>query len=330
MQIEKSMIGRRMAVLAACAGIAGMVALSNNANAESFPDKPIHLILPYGAGGPTDTHVRAVATHASKILGQTVVIENKSGANGTFGAAALTRAKPDGYTLAIIPGSVYREPYINKVSFDPAKFSYIVNLTDYTFGLAVPTDAPWQSWADYMSDARKRPGEISIGAAGPLGTPAIFTMEMEDKAGIDLNLIPYKGDADQVTDLLGGHINSGVLSGVASQHIASGRLRYLVMFTHERVPQFPDVPTLHEAGVDAVLETPYGIAGPEGMDPKVVEVLHKAFKEANESPESVTILNSLNQPVSYRNPEDFKRYALDTLKREQGRVEQLRTKGLVK
>ncbi|THU05038.1 tripartite tricarboxylate transporter substrate binding protein [Lampropedia puyangensis] len=297
---------------------------------QSFPNKPIQLIVPYGAGGPTDTHMRVVAERASQLLGQNIVIENKPGANGTFGAAMLARAQPDGYTLSMIPASVYREPFLNKVQFDPAKFSYIINLTDYTFGLAVPANAPWQNWGDYLKDVKAHPGKISLGAAGPLATPAIVASEMADAQGISLNVVPYKGDADQANDLLGGHVDSGVLSGVASQHIKSGRLRYLAMFTAERVAQFPDVPTLRELGVDAVVESPYGIAGPEGMDPKVMAVLHDAFKAANASDASVKVLGNLNQPVNYRDSQAFRQYALDALQREEKRVAQLRAKGLVK
>src|SRR5690606_14167567 len=129
-------------------------------------------------------------------------------ANGTFGAAELARAQPDGYTVAVLPASVYREPYLNRVAFDPLKLSYIIGLTDYTFGLAVRQDAPWKNWAEFLADAKKRPGEISVGAAGPVQTPSIVLAELAGKAGIDLNRVPYKGDSDQASDLLGGHVDA--------------------------------------------------------------------------------------------------------------------------
>ena len=143
-----------------------------------FPTRPITLLVPYGAGGPTDTHVRAVAEAAGKLLGQPVVIDNKPGANGVNGAALLPKAVPDGYTLAILPASVYREPHVQKTPFDPRNsFSYIAMLSDYAFGLAVRADAPWKQWKDLAADAKKRPGRINIGATGAVGTPRIVMDE---------------------------------------------------------------------------------------------------------------------------------------------------------
>lgn len=265
-----------------------------------------------------------VAQHASKLLGQPIIIENKPGANGTFGAAELPRTQPDGYTLAVLPAAVYREPHLNRVAFDPLKFTYIIGMTDYTFGFAIAQESPWRNWADFVADARKRPGKIAVGAAGPVQTPSIALGELVQKANIEVNRVPYKGDAEQVNDLLGGHIQAGVLSGVASQHIQGGRLRYLVMLTPKRVPQFPDVPTLRELGVDAVVESPYGIAGPEGLQSERLRKIHDAFKSGLESPEGRKVLDQLNQPMNYRSPEEFAGYARDAFAREKVRMQRFR------
>lgn len=312
------------AVLATALGITLNATAPTPVRAETFPGKPIRLIVPYGAGGPTDSHLRVVAQQVSTLLGQPVIIDNKPGANGTFGAAELARAKPDGYTIAVLPASVYREPYLNRVAFDPMKLSYIIGLTDYTFGLAVKSDAPWQTWEDFLADARKRPGKLSVGAAGPVQTPSIVLSELAQLAGIELNRIAYKGDAEQVTDLLGGHIDAGILSGVASSHIQSGRLRYLAMLTPERVPQFKDVPTLRERGLDVIVESPYGIAGPEGLPEDRLRVIHDAFRTGLESPEGLKSLEQLNQPVNYRSPEAFADYARRAFAREKTRMEQFK------
>ncbi|WP_038216046.1 tripartite tricarboxylate transporter substrate binding protein [Xenophilus azovorans] len=316
----------RRSLLAAASAAALAAAIHPLAAAQGggFPARPVRLVVPYGAGGPTDTHLRVVAQQASSLLGQPVVIDNKPGANGTFGAAELARAQPDGYTVAVLPASVYREPYLNRVAFDPLKLSYIIGLTDYTFGLAVRQDAPWKNWAEFLADAKKRPGEISVGAAGPVQTPSIVLAELAGKAGIDLNRVPYKGDSDQASDLLGGHVDAGVLSGVASTYIHSGRLRYLAMLTPKRVPQFPDVPTLRELGVDAVVESPYGIAGPQGLPAERVRVLHDAFKAALESADGRKVLDQLNQPLNYRSPEEFAQYARSAFAREKSRMEQFK------
>ncbi len=320
-----SMPRRKLLACALTASFAMALPQLGIAQGSGFPSKPIRLVVPYAAGGPTDSHLRVVAQQASIALGQSVIVENKPGANGTFGAAELARAQPDGHTIAVLPASVYREPYLNRVPFDPMKLTYIMGMTDYTFGLAVRQEAPWHTWNDFIADVRKRPGKVSVGAAGPVQTPSIVLGELVQLMNIDLNRVPYKGDADQANDLLGGHIDAGVLSGVASSHIRAGKLRYLVMLAPKRVAQFPDVPTLRELGVDIVVESPYGIAGPAGLPPERVRVLHDAFKTALESPEGRRVLDHLNQPLNYRSPEEFTEYAKQAFAREKARMEKFKT-----
>ncbi|MDM0106846.1 tripartite tricarboxylate transporter substrate binding protein [Variovorax sp. J22R24] len=300
------------------------------AMAAPFPERPITLIVPYAAGGPTDQHLRTLADEAGKVLGQAIVLDNRPGANGINGAAAMPRATADGYTLAVLPASVYREPYVNKVAFDPAtSFSYIVMLSDYTFGLTVKADAPWKTWKDFAADAAKRPGRINIGATGAVGTPRIVMDEVGAMANLQFNMVPYKGDADVANAILGGHIDAAPLSGVAVPHIEAGKMRYLAMLTPKRVKRYPDLPTLKEQGIDAFIDSPYGIAGPAGMDPARVKVVHDAFRKALESPASQRVMDQLNQPMNYMGSDDYRKYALASLAREKDRVDRLRKAGLL-
>lgn len=297
---------------------------------QAYPQRPITLIVPYGAGGPTDQHLRAVADEAGKTLGQAIVLENRPGASGTNAAAALTRAAPDGYTLGVLPASVYREPFINKVPFDPAtSFSYVILLSDYAFGLAVKADSPWKTWKDFTADAARRPGRINIGATGAVGTPRIVMDEVGAAAKLQFNMIPFKGDAEVTNAILGGHIDAAPLSGVAVPHIEAGTMRYLVMLTPQRIKRYPQVPTLKEQGIDAVIDSPYGIAGPAGLDASRVKLVHDAFKQALESVAGQRVLDQLNQPINYLGPEDYRQYALASMAREKERVARLRAKGLL-
>lgn len=319
------MTNRRSATFAAL-----LCLVAATAWGQAYPQRPITLIVPYGAGGPTDQHLRAVADEAGKMLGQAIVLENRPGASGTNAAAALTRAAPDGYTLGVLPASVYREPFINKVPFDPAtSFSYVILLSDYAFGLAVKADSPWKTWNDFAADAARRPGKLNIGATGAVGTPRIVMDEVGAAANLQFNMIPFKGDAEVTNAILGGHIDAAPLSGVAVPHIEAGTLRYLVMLTPQRIKRYPQVPTLREQGIDGVIDSPYGIAGPAGLDAARVKQVHDAFKKALESVAGQRVLDQLNQPINYLGPEDYRQYALASMAREKERVARLRAKRLL-
>lgn len=307
------------------------LALGLNAWSQAFPNRPITLVVPYAPGGPTDQHVRAVADEAAKILKQSITIDNRAGANGSLGAAAMTRAAPDGYTLAIVPSVIFREPHITKVPYDPlTSFSYITLLSSYSFGFAVKADAPWKNWQEFAADAAKRPRMINAGAKGAVGTPRIGLEEAAEAAHIELNVAPFKSDVDVTNALLGGHIDAAALTGVAVPHIEAGKMRYLAMMTDRRVKRFPDLPTLKELGVDAWVDSSYGLVGPRGMEPAVIRQIHDAFKAALESPASVKVMDQLNQSSSYKGPEDFRQYAVQSFNIERTRVEKLRQRGLLK
>lgn len=319
--------GRRYSlILAASLILSGALAW-----AQQYPDKAITLIVPYAAGGPTDVVLRTIAEEARKTLGQSIVVENRPGANGTFGALALARAPADGYTLAILPATVYREPHIHKVSYDPlTSFSYILLMTDYTFGFVVNSDAPWRNWAAFAAEAAKRPGQLNVGAGGgPTGSPSLAIQEAAEAAKIKINLVAYKGDADVATAILGGHIDAAALSGVAVPQIEAGKMRYLALLTEERIKRYPDIATLKEQGVNVWVDSAYGLAGPKGMDPARVKVIHDAFKKAIESPAGQKMLDQLNQETNYKGPEDYRRYAEAAYEREKVRVAKLRERGLL-
>ena len=329
--MDKRTFVRGLGLLAAAPWAAALsTAARAAAPGSNFPTKPITLIQPYAPGGPTDQHLRVLVEEVGKILGQPVVIDSRPGANGVTAAAALTRAAPDGYTLGILPASVYREPYINKVPFDPtSSFSYIALLSDYSFGLAVRQDAPWKSWADLMADGKKRPGMLNIGATGAAGTPRIVMEEALAAAGVKANLVTFKGDADVVTAILGGHIDAAPLSGVAVPHIEAHKMRYLVMLTSQRVPRFPELHTLKESGGDMFIDSPYGVAGPKAMDPARVAQLNAAFHQALLSPVGTKALQQLNQQANYKGPDDYLQYAKAAYAREKARVAWMREKGLL-
>jgi tripartite-type tricarboxylate transporter receptor subunit TctC len=314
---------RRRALLrsAACC----LLPLSAVVRAQAaWPSQPIKLLIAFPAGGPTDITMRVLAENASRLLGQTVVVENRPGAGGTLPAQQMQQSRPDGHTLAQVPLGVFRMPYTQKMSWDPLKdLSYIIGVTGYAFGLVVPTDSPIKSWPDFVAFAKANPGRLSYGSTGVLTSPHLTMEDIAMRLGVELNHIPFKGSADLMQAILGGQIMAAADSTGFAPHVASGRLRVLNTWGAQRLPKFPDVPTLTELGIPLVQASPYGIAGPRGMDPGLVQRIHDVFKQAMEQPSHVEVLARYDQALMHMNPQQYLRFAEDTFRREKALVERL-------
>jgi tripartite-type tricarboxylate transporter receptor subunit TctC len=299
------------------------VLVSAWAHAQSFPDRPITLICAYGVGASTDLAMRALAEAASKHLGQRIVVENKPGASGTIGPAYLARnAKPDGYVIGQMPLTVFRLPHMEKVNFDPVNdFTWIIGVTGYTFGVAVKADAPWKTFKDLIADARTKPGRISYASPG-IATSLHVTMEdIARRDGLEWLHVPLREGG--VNQLLGGHVNLHASSTQWGELMAAGRVRLLVTWGEKRTKRWPEVPTLKELGYDMVSVSPYGLAGPKGMDPKVVSVLHDAFRKAMDDPTYQQTIERVEQENWYLGSADYAKYAKETFAAERVTIERL-------
>ena len=315
---------KRRQVLQALGGSAVALGVSPWARAQAYPSRPITLMIAFPAGGPTDITMRVLAENASKILGQTVVIENRSGAGGTLPAQALQTAKPDGYTLAQIPLGVFRLPYTTKINWDPVKdISYILCVTGYAFGVVVPADSPFKEWKDFVAYAKANPGKLNYGSTGALTSPHLTMEEIAQKLGIQLNHIPYRGSAPLMQDLLGGQLMAGADSTGFAPHVEAGKLRLLNTWGAKRLARFPNTPTLMELGLGIVQASPYGIGGPKGMDPGLIKAVHDAFKQAMEMPNHVEVLAKYDQELLYMNSAQYTRFAEETFAKEKALVEKL-------
>lgn len=290
-----------------------------------FPTKPITLIVPFPAGGSTDRHLRAVAAEASKSLGQNVVVENRPGAGGTMAPGNMARsAKPDGYTISLYPLGMLRMPYMHKTDWDPIKdFTFIVGLSGYTFGFTVRADSPFKTFNDYIAAARAKPGEIDYGSTGVGSSPHLLMEELAINAKVKLTHVPFKGNADMQQALLGGHVMAQSDASGWDQFVDSGKMRLLVTFGEKRTTRWPDVPTAQELGYGVTSTSPYGLAGPKGMDPAVVKKLHDAFKTALFSAQSMEIMKQLNQEPVYRNSDDYREWAIATYAKDKTLIEHL-------
>ena len=297
--------------------------------AQAFPNKPITLIVPWNAGGSTDLLYRALGDAAGKELGQAVVVDNKTGGSGTVGPVTMAlAAKPDGYTIAQIPITVMRLPLMQKRNWDALRdFTYVIHITGYTFGVTTKADSKFKSWKDVVEYGRANPGKITYATTGPGGSLHIGMEQIAARDGIKMTMVPFKGGAETNAAVLGGHVDLQADSTVWAPLVASGDLRLLNVWTENRNKRWPDVPTLKELGYPFVFDSPFGIAGPKGMDPAVVEKLHQAFKKALTDPKVRDLMEQYDFTERYMGPADYTKFVGEIVESERIAVEKL---GLVK
>lgn len=305
---------------------AGLMLLAGSALAQDdFPSKPVTLVVPWPAGGPTDVAVRAVAEAAQKHLGQPIIVENKGGGAGTVGIAAMAaNAKPDGYTIGQIPITVFRLPLVQKTTWTHEDLTYIVHLTGYVFGIYSSASAPFKDWKELVAYAKANPGKVTYGTPGAGSSLHLGVEQIAEKAGIKLTHVPFKGTAEVIAAVAGGHVMIGAGSiGAARPLVEAGKARYMNIWTAEPRKNFPGVPTLVELGYGLVVESPWGIAGPKGMDAKVVAKIHDAFKKAIEEPAVLAALERYEMKPNYMNTADYAAAVKEQVKIEKALIERL-------
>lgn len=307
----------------ALAALAAFSILPGASVAQDFPNRPIGLIVPWPAGGPTDTHLRKFSEITSRHLGQPIVIENKPGFGGMLGPSGMAKsAKPDGYTLSQLTISAFRFPHTQKVDWDPLKdFTYVIGVSGYTFGVVVKSDSPFRSFKEFLDYAKENPGKASYGSTGSMTSPHLLMEEVASKSGVQFLHVPYKGSADSSAALMGGHVMAQSDATGWARFVDAGTFRLLVTFGEQRARW--GAPTAKELGLGLVQASPYGIVGPKGMDPKVVKILHDAFKKAMDDPEHVALLQQLDQVYWYKSSDDYAKWAAEMFASERANMERL-------
>lgn len=314
----------RRRLLQAGLASAATVALPALSQGTGFPSRPIRLICPWPAGGSTDAVMRALADSAGKALGGQVIVENKAGASGMLGPNELLTARPDGYTLSQLTIGVVRLPHMQKMQFDPLKdFTYVALLTGYTFGLVVKADSPIKSIKDLVDYAKANPGKFTFGSTGNGTTPHLAVEEFASKAGIKLQHVPFKGNADGMQALLGGHVMSHSDATGWGPHVDAGTCRLLATYGSKRTKKWASVPTLQELGYETVSDSPFGIGGPKGMEPAVTKRLHDAFRKTLEDPAVLASFEKYDQSVIYMNSDDYARFMREQYQKEKAIIESL-------
>jgi len=315
---------RRQLLLGAAGAAVGLSAAPALAQ-QAYPARPITLVVPWPAGGSTDRHHRALAELAARHLGQQVLVQNAPGGGGTTGPGnmALT-ARPDGYTIAQFPMGMLRIPHMQKVPWHPINdFSFILGVSGYTFGFVVRADSPFKTFKDYVEAARKEPAKVNYGSTGVGTSPHLLIEEVAAAAKVELNHVPFKGNADQMQALLGGHVMAASDATGWDKFVDAGSMRLLVTFGDERTKRWPNVPTAKELGYGVVSNSPYGLVGPKGMDPAIVKTLHDAFKKAIDDPRHAELMDQLNQALWYRSGDDYRKWAVETFAKDRALIERL-------
>jgi tripartite-type tricarboxylate transporter receptor subunit TctC len=269
--------------LRAAAAAVACLAVSGMASAQTFPAKPVHLLVPYPAGGAVDVLTRTLGDVVSKTWGQTVIVENRPGAGGVIASQALAAAPPDGQTLIVVASGHATNPFLYpKLPYDTFKdFTPISLLASSPNILLVRADSPFKTVADVIAEAKAKPGSLSFAHAGN-GTSTHLAGELlKSLAKVDIAGIPYKGGAPAINDLLGGQIPLSFNNGPESVgQIAAGTVRALAVTTAQRAPFLPDVPSMGETVPGYDTEVWWGLVGPAGMSPDLVAKLSRDFVDA--------------------------------------------------
>jgi tripartite-type tricarboxylate transporter receptor subunit TctC len=280
---EAKMLKAR-SIAASCFAIAAVLT-ATNAGAAEYPVRPIKLVVPYAAGGPTDVLGRLVADFLGRDLKQTTIVENKAGAQGAIGAEAVARAEPDGYTLFVSAASiiVLNPMLYKKLSYDPVKdFRMLALVTDLPVVMEIHPSVPAKTVAEFVAYAKQNPGKLNFGSAGTGGTIHLAGEMFKQIAGIDMVHVPYKGAGPALTDLLSGNIQVmfDTLS-TALPPIKSGLLRPLGVSSAQRSPDLPDVPSIAESGYpDYVVSVWYGIAAPARLPEDIAQKISASLDRA--------------------------------------------------
>jgi tripartite-type tricarboxylate transporter receptor subunit TctC len=271
----------RSSLLALGLGLLTMVGI---ASAQTYPDRPITLVVPYPAGGGNDVLGRLVAERMSKALGGTIVVENRGGAGGTLGTRQVAKSAPDGYTMLIATSSLAINPSLYpNVGYDPIKdFAPIGLLAAGANVVLVHPSVPVKSIPDLIALAKKNPGKLNFASTGTGSSVHLAAELFASMAGLKISHVPYRGSGPALNDLLGGHVTMMFATLPSAIGIVkSGKVRALAVSSKQRSAVFPELPTIAEAGLPGyAAELHYGLVAPAGTPRPIIDRLNKALRAA--------------------------------------------------
>lgn len=298
---------------------AGLLALACHASAQTWPNGPIRLIVPWPAGGGVDTSARIIAQPLAERLGQNIVVDNRGGAGGNIGTEMAARAKPDGYTLVMASSSPHAiNPHLySKLPFEPVKdFVPIALVASVPNILVVPTNSPANSVADLLAMARAQPGRLTYGSAGVGSSQHLAGAILVRATGINILHVPYKGTAPAEQDLMAGHISLMLDTTACLPLVAGGKLKALAVASKVRNPALPNVPTFDELGIPNVYSSVwYGLAAPAGTPKEIVQRINSEVMSLLATPELRKRMQDFGGEPGSGSPESFLAFFESELKR---------------
>ncbi|MES2196273.1 MAG: tripartite tricarboxylate transporter substrate binding protein [Pseudomonadota bacterium] len=300
-------MARTFVTLAGAAVLTGVLAALSAPAMAQYPDRPIKMIVPWAAGGDTDNIFRPFAVEFQKQLGQPVVIANIGGASGTVGAREAQKSAPDGYTVYAVHDYIHLTFYAGISDVKYSDFEPICLVAATPSVLTASAKTSFKNWQELADDARKRPGEITVGAT--LGsTSHIFPAMIEKAAGIKFKFVSYDGLAPRMNALLGGHINLTDSNLTQKGKVEAALLRFIAIASEKRDPEAPDVPTLKELGMNIVYEVARGVMVPKGTPAPVRARLGEACAKATQEASFAQAMKLQGTRVAYLNADDYAKF----------------------
>ena len=299
---------KAVAALAGAVAATALLAATPQAAAQ-YPERPITMIVNFGPGGVTDLMARALASGMEKDLGQPVVVQNRPGALGTLGPAYVSKQAPDGYTLGTVSASVVTTtPHLMNVAVKPEDLIQVAGFGKNRYGIVVKQDSPLKTIDDLVQSAK---GEKSVLFGSPSTPNSLIFFDLGRKTGGKFELVSYKAGPEAALALLGGHVSVIAANPPdVMSHLQAGKLRLLASGSAERWPEFPDVPTLREAGYDVSVEAWVSIAVPAGTPPAIVEHLETSIRRALEMPEVKEKIRQVGADPQFMAGEQYTEYLM--------------------
>ncbi len=291
-----------------------LMAIPNLSSAQTFPTKPMSILIGFGPGGNFDIATRILASKAEKFLGQSFVINNNGAGGGAVALGIVAKQKADGYNIASCTSTgLVRLPKLQSLSYKLEDFTPVMCFTGGSFpGLVVKASSPYKSLKDLIEYARKHPGDVTYSTTGVGGGNHLAMEVIGKKEGITWTHIPYPGSAPALTALLGDHVSAQSGDSTWIPYVKDGTLRLLATYGEHRMRNFPGVPTIRELGYDYVSDVVYMLAVPKETRADIVKKLDEAFHKATQNPEFIQTLEKMELATGYRGSEEMKKYLAES------------------